>query len=146
MTLIVQIEKMFNGEGTKVSGMDIFQMVFDACNARPKSLATNLHTEVQMLLERLCKDIQHKICGDMVGDRDVLSLYIDEWNRYELASHYTDMIWFDRFSLVFNRSEFLNRSLAKFNSNATSMKVYHKTKTPVYLPIKQVFIIMKVLF
>ncbi|KAH6602408.1 hypothetical protein BASA61_001156 [Batrachochytrium salamandrivorans] len=96
---------LFNNR--KVYGMDMYQMVYDICTARPKAFVEELlQGIVQYLLDHVT-ELEQLI----MTHEDIVSSYATQWDRYQTASHYTNRI-----------CDFLNRHTLKRAALHTSVQ------------------------
>ncbi|KAI9592750.1 Cullin [Syncephalis fuscata] len=71
-----------------MSGMALYRLVYNLCNAAPNSYAEPLFSSIAIFLD------QHvdKLYQDMVVAHDILSMYASAWKRYSLASQSVNVI------------------------------------------------------
>ncbi|KAI8904367.1 Cullin [Gorgonomyces haynaldii] len=81
-----------------VRGMDLYQLVFDLCNAWPESHAERL----LMGLIQFFNECAIIIRSNILQHDDIVSSYAHQWKKYQLATAYTDTV-----------CDALNRHLAK---------------------------------
>lgn len=89
-TFIKHIREIYESQSTCVSGMDLFQMVYDLCNAFPKSCNTHLHQSISTFLETQSVFIRERILNSC----DILTAYNDEWTQFQLATNFTNIVWY----------------------------------------------------
>ncbi|KAK9767992.1 hypothetical protein K7432_001722 [Basidiobolus ranarum] len=80
---------LYNMSGfTKVSGMNMFQLVYDLCTARPRPYTEKLFNSIANFLVERTKIIKETI----LEPEDVINAYAKEWNKYFMASQYAESV------------------------------------------------------
>ncbi|KAJ3190482.1 Cullin-2 [Gaertneriomyces sp. JEL0708] len=91
----------FRTDTGQVSGIDMFQQVYDMCTAHPKPYTEALLQAIgQFLVEHSQQVLQSILAHD-----DILASYAREWRQYRTATQYLNII-----------CDYLNRMLAKMRN------------------------------
>ncbi|CAG8456136.1 9200_t:CDS:10 [Ambispora leptoticha] len=108
------LEKIYNFSGLdRVSGMNMFQSVYDMCTATPKPYTEKLFCSIAYFLEEYTMRKKRNIL-----DRDdIIKAYAEEWNRYSQASIYISRI-----------CDYLNRIMLK-NKDTGGIPASERRKT-----------------
>ncbi|KAJ3085451.1 Cullin-2 [Quaeritorhiza haematococci] len=93
-----ELTNMYNFSNVRISGIDMFQMVYDMCTAHPKPHTELLFNSIADFLAEHATNIEQKI----LQHDDIVSAYAHEWEKYKTASTYANII-----------CEYLNRMLVK---------------------------------
>ncbi|KAG0230091.1 Cullin-2 [Mortierella sp. GBA43] len=81
--------KMFDFSGTgPVSGMGMYQLIYDICNSVPKPLAEKLYCAIAEFLREYAIGVQQTI---LVQD-EIVPVYALYWERYSTATYYLNLI------------------------------------------------------
>ncbi|TPX37950.1 hypothetical protein SeMB42_g06778 [Synchytrium endobioticum] len=83
-----ELSNMYSFNNVHVSGIDMFQMVYDMCTAAPRS-----HTEV--LFEGISGFLRDHTTSELqkiVQHDDIVAAYATEWEKYSTASRFTNII------------------------------------------------------
>ncbi|CAI2161539.1 18874_t:CDS:10 [Funneliformis geosporum] len=100
------LEKMFNFTGLdQVSGMKMYQLVYDMCTATPRPHTEKLFNAIAGFLN----DYTIQIRASILNHDDVVSAYAREWKHYSLAAGFSSMI-----------CDYLNKLLVNSKSRAIS--------------------------
>ena len=89
---ILQLELFFSTRTSSIKGMDLFQMVYDLCNAHPTPFAQQLYLKISEFLTRQCQLVTSRITQPT---DNLIGLYLTEWDQYSIASAYANMIWYN---------------------------------------------------
>ncbi|EGF83770.1 hypothetical protein BATDEDRAFT_84491 [Batrachochytrium dendrobatidis JAM81] len=101
------LQEMFLLSNNHVQGMDMYQIVYDICTARPKPFVEELlQGIVQYLLGHTVRLKQL-----ILEHEDIVSAYSAEWEQYYTASYYADRV-----------CDFLNRHSQKRAASHTSVQ------------------------
>ncbi|CAG8443676.1 9696_t:CDS:10 [Ambispora gerdemannii] len=88
------LEKIYNFSGLdRVSGMNMFQSVYDMCTATPKPYTEKLFCAIAYFLEEYTmrkKRVSEN--GSILDHDDIVNAYAKEWSHYSLASDYSSRI------------------------------------------------------
>ncbi|KAJ3300541.1 Cullin-2 [Borealophlyctis nickersoniae] len=93
-----ELANMYNYANIKISGIDMFQQVYDMCTARPKPYTEQLFHCIGQFLSEHATGLAQTI----LQHHDLVTAYATEWEKYMTASGYTNVI-----------CQYLNRMLSK---------------------------------
>ncbi|CAB4428705.1 unnamed protein product [Rhizophagus irregularis] len=109
------LEKMFNFSGLdRVSGMKMYQLVYDMCTAAPRPHTEKLFNAIADFLN----DYTIQIRESILDHDDVVSAYAREWKHYSLAAGYSSMM-----------CEYLNKLLVNGTKDNKSRGMVDKKTT-----------------
>ncbi|KAF9343644.1 Cullin-2, partial [Mortierella sp. NVP85] len=81
--------KMFDFSGTgPVSGMGMYQLVYDICNSVPKPFAEKLYCAIAEFLREYAINVRQTI----LSQEQVVPLYAKYWEKYSTATFYLNDI------------------------------------------------------
>ncbi|RHZ52955.1 hypothetical protein Glove_454g2 [Diversispora epigaea] len=105
----LDLEQLFNFSGLdRVSGMKMFQLVYDMCTASPKPYTYKLFNSIADFLTLYTIDVRKSI----LEHDDVTSAYSRKWKHYKLASQFSSMICEYLNKRILDNTESKNRGIS----------------------------------
>ncbi|KAJ3036581.1 Cullin-2 [Rhizophlyctis rosea] len=95
------LTNMYDFANVKISGIDMFQQVYDMCTAHPRPYTEQLFASLGRFLSDRCAGCAASI---LLHD-DIVTAYAAEWEKYRIASSYINII-----------CQYLNRMLVKMKN------------------------------
>ncbi|KAI9202899.1 Cullin [Polychytrium aggregatum] len=96
------LRALYSPSDQRLTGMNMFQAVYDMCTCYPKGQADRLFDSIAAFLTGYCTQVANRL----LEFEEIAPIYVSEWNSYQTASRYANSI-----------CDYLNRILIKMYSS-----------------------------